>query len=263
VRKSFALVFILLFSFCSKKENKYPRVIIPNGESAIEVNTETMLHMTNDYYLFVGNFDSDTLFDGRYFKEDEKYQKDVKSDTVLPKYDFKIIIDTSYTITTKGFEYKNVDLTTEGYLDFEKVFSLPKTYVECYPLLIFNTSDKPAYSDSIRMIQQAKDKDGKWKPIEYFFKLPINIIPSHRFFYEHLPKKYCALSVMKYQGDFKTKLRVKVKIGQNTYYSNEIGGYINRTQFNKTIAHQYINAFKPVADEIYIEEYLPYVFLEK
>lgn len=168
MKKNLCIFFILLFSFCSKKESQYPRLIVLEKVNTVQVNTKTMLHtcLDNDDYLFVLNFDSAIKIGERNFKEEEKHLKSFKWDTVFPKYDFKIIIDTSYTIAAKGFEYKNLELTKDGYMDYAKVFALWKDYVECYPLLIYNNSSKPFYSYYIRLLQEAKDKDGKWKAIE-------------------------------------------------------------------------------------------------
>lgn len=256
-------MFIFLFSFCSKKESLYPRLIVQNNNRVVQVNTKTMLHVSldSDDYFFVRNFDSAIKVGERDFKEEEKHLKKFKWDTVFPKYDFKIIIDTSYTIAAKGFEYKNLGFTEDGRMDYAKVFALLKDYVECYPLLIYNNGNKTSYSHNIRLIQEAKDQDGKWKPIEYFANYP-SCIPNP-FCNVHQPQKYSALSIIKYHGDFKTKLRVKVKIGEYIYYSNEIVGSINHSQFDKTIAVKMIKTWKPNWNDDFINEYLPFVFLKE
>lgn len=265
MRKPFVIFFILLFSFCSKKEQTYPRVILPKQKNAIQVNTNTMLHISLDNAgsFFVGNFDSDTIVDLRNINRDEDFKK-FKWDTVFPKYDFKIMIDTSYTYPAKGFEYNNIEFEKKGVPDFHKVFSLWDDYVVCYPLLIYNNGNKPAYSgEYIRLIQEAKDKEGKWKPIEFFAGTP-SCIPLP-YFREYLPKKYSGLSIIKYNGDFKTKIRVKAKIGKYIYYSNEINGRINLGQFDQRMARemmkylcQFCDGKTPVS-----EERLSYVFLNE
>lgn len=265
MKRLLVIFFILLFSFCSKKEKSpYPHVTLPKSKNAVQVNTKGMLHILSDSEesFFMPNFKVDTNVSSDP-KWNSKNIKEFNYEYVmnLPHFDFKIIIDTSYTIAVKGFEYKNTDLTPEGHLDFSKVFALWKDDVVCYPLLIYNNGTKPAYSYYISLIQQAKDKDGKWQPIEYFANFP-SCIPSP-FCQEHLPKQYTAKAIIKYNGDFKTKIRVKVKMGKNIYYSNEIDGYINYSQFDKAPVDRFIETFKPGLNKEYHKEYLTYLFLEE
>ncbi|MGC4040601.1 MAG: hypothetical protein QM710_07420 [Flavobacterium sp.] len=266
MKKLFAIMLLVFFCSCSRKaKNPYPQVIAAKPKNVVQVNTKTMLHrsLQNGEGFFVGNFDTDTVAGNMDDSTEEKYIKRFAWDTVLPKYDFKIIIDTSYTIAAKGFEHRNIGFTKEGRIDFSKVFSLWKDNVECYPLLIYNNGNKPAYNKRIRFIQEAKDTDGKWKPIEFFAEVP-SCIPNI-VFYEYLPKKYSMLSIIKYHGGFKTKIRVKMELGRYIYYSNEIAGHINKTQFDKTIARdmlrfycQFCDGSQPVSEEL-----VSHAFLQK
>jgi hypothetical protein len=241
------IVLIFLFSFCSKKDNSpYPSLNLPKSKNAIQVNTQTMLHtsLDNKGCFFAENFD--TIIDEKPVVSEWGTNR-FKWDTVFPKYDFKIIIDTSYTITVKGIEHKNIPFERSGIVDWSKVFALWDDYVVCYPLLIYNNSTKTAYSNYyIKLIQEAKDTDGKWKPIEYFAGLS-SCIPLHDF-HEYLPNKYSSLAVIKYEGSYKTKIRTKIKIGKYTYYSNEIVGHINKSQFDKHIAEKMLRFYCQFCD---------------
>ncbi len=143
---------------------------------------------------------------------------------------------------------------------YNSIFGQWKDKVECYPLLIYNAGDKSAYHGYIRIIQQAKDTDGKWKPIEFFSNVP-SCIPIQTL-YEDLPKKYTVSSVIKYNGNFKTKLRTKIMINRQVYYSNAIDGYINRTQFDRDIAKKTLENWFPDRGKDFFDYYMPYTFLE-
>ncbi len=264
MRKIVPLCLLLLLSFCCKKESRYPRITVPEQQNVIEVNTKAMLHTSseNNGNFFVLNFNCDTIIPKKHAPSRESDFVVFKWDTVLPRYDFKVFIDTSYTIATKGHEYKNFDFWQKGDIDFSKVFALWDDYVVCYPLLIYNNSDTQAYGKVIKMIYEAKDSDGKWKPIEFFADTPSCLVDSH--FYKFLPKQYTALSVIKYHGDFRTKLRVKVRIGKFNYYSNEIEGTINKTQFDKAMPLKVLPYFRQFSNALPIsEERLNYSFLKE
>ena len=278
---------VLFFSSCNRKEeSKYPRLILPKVKKSIRVNSNGMLRMFSDYPLAI-NFNKDTILKKEVdFKSLDKHCVGFKDiDTILPRYNFKIILDTTYLISLNGFLYKSLTppdekkIVSSGLINnkipnnfqisesakivskyFNEISDLSYDYINCYPLLIYNNDLKPAYFKEIKMIQQAKDTDGKWKPIEFFQATPTCIVTNT--FLKFNPNKYQALGVIKYNGNFKTKLRVKVKINNEIYYSNEFCGIINRSQFNKEYALKYIRFMTSFRDEKYLQEYMKFVFLE-
>lgn len=277
----------MFFSSCNKKEeSEYPRLIVPKVKKSIRVNSKGMLRMFSDYPLAI-NFNKDTILKKEVdFKSLDKHCVGFKDiDTILPRYNFKIILDTTYLISLKGFHYQNLSLPDEknliinGKIDnkipnetqisesnkitsryFNKTFALLDDYINCYSLLIYNKGSEPTYFKSIKMIQEAKDVDGKWKPIEFFQTTPTCVVTN--MFLKFNPKQYQAFAVMKYNGNFKTKLRVKVKINNEIYYSNEFSGQINKSQFNKDYALKYVRFMTSFRDEKYIQECMKFVFLE-
>lgn len=285
VLKCFLIFFF--FSSCNyKEESNYPRLLVPKVKKSIRVNSKIMLRMFSDYPLAI-NFNEDTILKKEVnFKCLDKHCIGFKDiDTILPRYNFKIILDTTYLVSLKGFHYQSLSLPDEKFLIingkiankipkeseitesnkitsryFNKTSALLDDYVACYPLLIFNYGSKPAYFKGIKMIQQAKDVDGKWKPIEFFQTTPTCVVTN--IFLKFNPKQYQAFAVMKYNGDFKTKLRVKVKINNEIYYSNEFCGQINRSQFNKEYALNYLRFMTSFRDEKFLQEYMKLVFLE-
>lgn len=101
-------------------------------------------------------------------------------------------------------------------------------------LTISNFSDKsvfiPTEDYQIVLIQEAKDKFGKWHPIDYFVHSSCG--NSYSFF--NLPNEHAfSIKIARYCGDFETKLRVRISLNKKDYLSNEFEGSINESQFKK------------------------------
>jgi hypothetical protein len=251
MKKFFLILVIQFFVFCTRKEeNQYPRLIAPKANKIIEVNSQHMLESTP--VLLGLNFIKDTTVIFHKQRYNNSSIVDLGKDTLLPKYDLKIIIDTSYNFHYNEFEYEWVDLhkTVDsllklnlefrildellGKVHYGKINILRKQHVKSYPLLIYNNETKKSYLhksfNGIQLIQEAKDSDGKWKPIEYLNNLNSSFISYD--YYELKAKNYLATSIIRYHGNFKTKIRVKIRLNNHYYYSNEIEGFINQSQFN-------------------------------
>lgn len=291
MKKLLSIFFIILLFSCSKKnENDLPRLLVPEQENVVEVNSKEMLNVSLgvEGRNLASNFINDTVLKDEF--EYEKYEKFytliINRDTILPKYKFEVKIDTSYTIASKGFQFKNIKKPSQDFVivngkylggktpnaqqkeKFEKeydkyfkdIFEQEKKYIKCYPLLIYNDENKVSFIKSIKLIQEAKDADGQWKPIEFFMPTPSCV--GYSVFFKFNPKQYQAISIIKYNGQFKTKLRAKVKINDYYYYSNEIIGFINQSQFNTTKVKEEILFMKPNFTTDYLEEYLNFTFLK-
>lgn len=82
--------------------------------------------------------------------------------------------------------------------------------------------------ENIVMIQEALDRNGTWRPVEYFIHSDCGVsyktveIPPH-YQFEILIAKYC--------GEFKTKMRVRISLNVKIYISDEYDGFINFGQF--------------------------------
>lgn len=275
MKKILAILFILLFSFCSKRESKYPQIILPDVDDVAEVNTKGMLN--NRPTLLGVNFLNDITIK-KFSSEKERSLVYLNPDTILPKYNLKIIIDTSYTFYSKGFDYKNLPWPkpdaniSELYPDqiereqvvfksyFDELDKLRSTYVSSFPVLIHNLSNSNIYVSTasiigdFHFIQQAKDVDGKWKPIEFQKSMsPFGGCASLNTNYLLLPKHYLATSTIKYKGNFKTKIRIKMYSGNNYYYSNEITGYINKSQFNQDFIKYFLKE-RGYEQDLFVED---------
>lgn len=106
-------------------------------------------------------------------------------------------------------------------------------FVKSFPVFIKNpTRDTlliETQDQAVFMIQEAKDEDGKWKPIEYW----LHAFCGNSYADYKLPPMHIAVvKVVKYTGNFKTEMRLKLKNGTETIYSNIFEGSINKSQFD-------------------------------
>jgi hypothetical protein len=209
--------------------------------------------------LLALNFVNDTLVfknvAGTFESKDLETYKGLKDTVVFKKYDLRIFIDTTYRFTSKGIVFKNALFSVDSVglrdslrnsfyknkIEFMNSRMLQMKNVSAYPVLFFNNSGKKIpFCDTsleVRMIQEAKDSDGKWKPIEFYNAIgqcysDLNLLLA--------PKHYSAAAIIKYKGNFKTKLRVKYYDGKNAFYSNEITGSINRSQFDQKYLKNFV-----------------------
>jgi hypothetical protein len=272
-------------------KNQYPRLIVPDVDDVVGLDTKEMIGIHPQVFGF--NFTNDTDEKSHSFESSDKIIKNKKHkkqvlicgkwvindnyimapmDTIVPRMDIKVIVDTTYIISRNKIEYKNhipkinpkliVDVESEIRLMqpfFDEENKLKKAWIECYPVLIYNRSKKTAIVGH-SMIQEAKDEKGKWRPIEF---IAIGRgegccpMPSRKLF----SKKYLGSSIVKYHGSFKTRLRLKYMIQWNAYYSNEFTGYINRSQFDKKPFIEQFNFWKS-ADKDLFQSYMDFAFLD-
>lgn len=122
----------------------------------------------------------------------------------------------------------------ESELDFLGKYYSPSTNMaEGYPVLIENISDSTWNIDTqegwVFMIQEAKNEQGEWKPIEY---IDYRAVCGNSFWSEKLPPKHYLISkIYRYDGKFSTKLRVRFVTENQIFISNEFPGKINPSQF--------------------------------
>ena len=288
MKKVLGITFFFLFSFCSKRESTLPRIIVPDVDNVVEVNTKGMLN--NRPTLLGINFLNDTILIKKNSNEKERSIVYLNADTILPKYNLKIIIDTSYTFHSKGFNYTNLpwpkpdeniselypnqiereQIVFKPYLD--GLDKLRSTYVSSFPVLIYNLSNSNVYISTpssigdFHFIQQAKDADGKWKPIEFqkgWYNFGCGTSYNNNPNYLLLPKHFLATSTIKYSGNFKTKIRIKMYSGNNYYYSNEVIGYINKSQFNQDFIKEYLKIRGFEQDLFVVDKDLMFLDIEK
>ncbi len=114
-------------------------------------------------------------------------------------------------------------------------------------LLINATGERQGFSASdsrLRIVQEAKDREGAWRPIEY---LPSSWCGNsyHTVFLE--PGEHWAFAAPRYAGPFETRLRFRLEQGGDhpPIYSQEFEGSIHETQFTDKEGHQPTNVMDP------------------
>lgn len=100
---------------------------------------------------------------------------------------------------------------------------------------LINTTDSTfsatRQDGSLIIIQEAIDKDGKWKPIEYWVFSGC----GNSYFRPLVLKsgQYVIIPIKKYSGNYKTKIRLKFRYGKDLIYSEPFEGSINLSLFIK------------------------------
>jgi hypothetical protein len=109
--------------------------------------------------------------------------------------------------------------------------------VKSFPVFITNYSTShmatlEMQDGSIMMVVQAVDKNGKWKPIEYWS----GSWCGNSYYTLMIPPRHMLMTRgIKCSGMFRTKCRMKVSNERDSIYSNEFYMSINETQFDKPI----------------------------
>jgi len=222
MKKSCLLFILAVWAACSQEEAVKPVVFkkpivvqMPFEDSARYLSYN---FMNGSYPEFIGKSPfSDTLtvtMEGRLHYKDR--------DIVFPE-----LIGITDTTRTDGLEL---------FTDYSSTIVRNPYGLELaeynYPVYIVNqTSGVKVISgkDShLFGIQEALDSNGNWRPIEFKGH---DFCGVGRYGVKLYPNEYALLAFPKYQGNFKTKLRVRIKNGNNIYVSQPFDGTINERQF--------------------------------
>lgn len=102
-----------------------------------------------------------------------------------------------------------------------------------YPVFVVNetNSDKffTARDHYVSAIQEAKDSNGNWRPIE---SRKFDFVGNGRWGLIIHPNEFALFLTAKYKGSFKTILRVRMGVGDMTYLTKGFEGTINEKQFH-------------------------------
>ncbi len=101
-----------------------------------------------------------------------------------------------------------------------------------YYVSVKNNSEKvielSVQDDQIFIIQEAIDATGKWKPIEFW---QYSTCGNSYHSIEILPKNKIVTETVRYNGDFKTRIRFKLLHKDKEFFSNEVEARIDVEQF--------------------------------
>lgn len=180
-----------------------------------------------------------------YYSESSGDLSERKNKSKITHSGFSIFVDTTREVsmekpsdyfpfippTIEYHSFKEDSIALRSVLEFE-LWQNNKTYVKALPIYIVNQTKKSIFiseQDSrLMFIQEAKNKKGKWQPIEYFrFSNCGNSYGD----YLLRPNYYLMVKAYKYKGEFETLLRIKMISDTNTVYSKPFKGSINLSQF--------------------------------
>ncbi len=110
---------------------------------------------------------------------------------------------------------------------------LEKSNDSLYSIYVYNkTSDSLKISTqdwSLFLIQEAKNQNGDWKPIEYWmYSWCGNSYLSDKL----EPNGILKTESKVYNGNFETQIRFKLLNDNKVYYSNSMTGFVNLSQFD-------------------------------
>lgn len=143
---------------------------------------------------------------------------------------FKILVDTTSSVNIPFYPEIPQDIPGDQISEW---FDKNKKMVNAYPVYIWNPTDKitsiPVQGAVTEAIQEAKDEQGNWRPIEFWVS---GFCGNGYWDYILMPNYYVVIGILKYTGEFQTELRVKFRRGNQVFYSKPFKGSINKEQFN-------------------------------
>lgn len=233
-----------------QKENLEPDFLIPVVLDSLELtdrtyNTSEMQEPINNI-IYIGTV-SDTINRSKLYRFNydnylsfEDYEESSKVKTGLKLYisnkqlltidleDFSISPPPIQLVDNEDFEIDSV-ASAKTIIEWNK---RPINYIQALPVFIYNPSRDTVYLEQqdgrVIMIQEAKDENGVWKPIELWrYSWCGNSYGAEGL----LPNTMAIVKVFVYNGDFETEIRLKLKNGKNIIYSDSYKGTINKSQF--------------------------------
>lgn len=103
---------------------------------------------------------------------------------------------------------------------------------------------------SLLIIQEAQNRKGEWIPVEHWIYSDCG--NSYDSYLVLKPKTYATFPIKIFNGDFKTKFRLKMKDleSKNIYYSQTFTGQVDESQFKssnwKKQGYEYISYFDEI-----------------
>ena len=201
------------------------------------------------------------------------YSEYIEIDTTKKVSEIELIANTKQelSIDLEKFSFPPPPVALKGSDGFEmdeiktdSVFEIwkkrPRNYVKAYPVFIRNTSKDTIHIDNqdgaLFLIQEAKNKMGEWKPIEYW----IYSTCGNSYAYTSLgPNDILTLKKVKYKGTFETEMRLKLRTNNKLVYSKPFKGSINTEQFEL----ENIDGFTKKRLKNRDEDYIDHIFLNQ
>lgn len=212
-----------------------PPVLIKTEKSADVIDTTRQLESIT-YPLIISKNDS-IDFEG--IPQFKRFTLITDSIEYSVTNNLELFVDTSEIIVWKFWEETPIEaylihVDKNGNEIPKEPYITPYDKVKKFPVYIINNTDSiqaiENHDGRIIVIQEALSEQGDWQGIEYFEfsgcgnSYGRNLIK---------PNEYMLFGANQYRGDFKTKLRVRLRTNGKTILSNEFTGFINRSQLEK------------------------------
>lgn len=217
------LLLTILFS-CNQTDKTHQEISIFTKPIISQPITEDSIKYINADFVddffprFVGKHKfADTLFIADKRVRDTTYSKDFIDERLVWRSD---------SLITDGFElipdYSSVVYRNEYESKYANYY---------YPVYLINQTPtikafigKDGY---VFGLQEALDTNGQWRPIE---GRGFDFCGNGYWGLKVHPQEYITVLFPKYSGDYKTKIRVRIKNGDNIYVSKPYDGTINEKQ---------------------------------
>jgi len=222
--------------------------------------------------LYIGAKKDSILISKNSLNINPYYSEFIEIDTIPKESKFELIADTKQKLSIdlenfsfppppvalKGNEYEIDEVKTDSVFEIWK--KRPRNYVNAYPVFIRNTSKDTIHIDNqdgaLFLIQEAKNKIGEWKPIEYW----IFSTCGNSYAYTSLgPNDILVLKKVSYKGSFETEMRLKLRTNNKLVYSKPFKGSINEEQFDL----ENIDGFTKRRLKNRDKEYIDHILLNK
>lgn len=140
---------------------------------------------------------------------------------------FELIVDYEQSVMYDEYSYMYPD--SDSFYEYYPVYFVNSTKTD----KMFFGKDRYAFG-----IQEAFDNDSNWRPIE---KRGFDFCGNGHWGLVVHPNEFVVVLMRKYEGVFKTGIRVRFVLGESVYVSKPFEGTINPNQFN-------------VQDSLYLEK---------
>lgn len=247
-KKVHLIIMILFVFFCACKKRTvitFPEIIMSEYDTLIQFDLKEMERSIPLIYA-INVIANDTIRLSNEVEYEEENYADYDHMEIDRTDSLKIIVNpissfhsNLYGLTSvlpplpMKIDEKEVDYDKRSH-DFYS--EMKRIHYEMTPVFIFNLSNKnqaleKPIGGSLQLITEAKDEEGNWKPVDFSEQFRPLCRTGHQN-YNLQSNRFIVAGVAKYQGDFKTQLRVKLKSFSKVFYSNSFEGNINKNQFN-------------------------------
>ncbi|WP_367391751.1 hypothetical protein [Lewinella sp. LCG006] len=241
---AFLLIIALFFLSCcgvkcDKEDRSFrkPQVINSDFQAYSQVLRDTVKYVSEVFPKVIGKYKFDQNIDVKKINQDTSFDKDF-----LFSISSRRIID---SLDVNGFELIPDYGTSIYYRDW---YSKDTSFLEYYPLYLVNSthSDKLflAKDDYVYGIQEAQYKSrnyDSWYAIE---GAGFDFCGNGSWGVIVHPQEFILILMKKYSGNYSTKIRVRVRIGESTYVSTAFDGMIDERQFTMDKGSYLFNKIK-------------------